>query len=340
MRKIIELGDDDFADASERAGAAPIRSTKRPGGLRCSEGDAKLNDMRWSRQCAENDAALRHDWRTSVAQALLGPTLAAIVSCSLTAPSREEFVGGSPSAAHDAGALPDAGAGAADADGPGRGTPIPTTWRRFASFEANLSDEVDKGGWETNPPFQVMRSNDVGGTDGSFAAKIVTNGGGGCSCPRMQFQDFSYGPGRELWIKGSWYFTDASALSWTQFMALRHYVAEGDPSNYSIGFVVERGSTMMIKMRGNNTDVGSRVLVSLGAAPQGRWLTVAVHLKLSPIDGQGLTEAYLDGQLVGSSTAANMLTSAPVHVLFAGLDYFLPDNGNTTVYVDAIGLSD
>jgi hypothetical protein len=73
--------------------------------------------------------------------------------------------------------------------------------------------------------------------------------------------------------------------------------------------------------------------------PVNRWFRVDLHFVLSPTDGNALTEWYIDGQRVGASTKANMYNSSPLHFYNAGLPYFWPGNGNTTVYVDAPGLT-
>jgi hypothetical protein len=69
--------------------------------------------------------------------------------------------------------------------------------------------------------------------------------------------------------------------------------------------------------------------------PKDRWFNLDVHLKLSPVDGEALTEVYLDGERVASTTKRNMVSTRPLHFYNAGLPYFWPGNGNTTVYFDA-----
>jgi hypothetical protein len=205
---------------------------------------------------------------------------------------------------------------------------------RFASFEATLNQ--DSEGWRVDSPFSVTRTSEVGGSDGSHAAKIVTNGGNsGCSCARMSFEDgFSFAPGREVWIGGSWYVTDATRVLWSRFMNLGHFESSGDPDNWYLGLIA-RGWGMEVVARRYDTDAGISVLMPARPIPQDRWFDVTLHLRLSPRDGQALTEVYLDGRLVHRSTARNMLGSGPLHFFNAGLPYFWPGNGNTKVYFDA-----
>jgi Polysaccharide lyase len=217
---------------------------------------------------------------------------------------------------------------------------LPTRWRRFASFEADLNEDTDLG-WNIPSPFNVTRTSEVGGVDGAHAAKIVTNGGsGGCSCPRMKFEDgFSYGVGDDVWIGGSWYVTDRSKISWSRLMNLGHWSGDGASTNYVVGLIVNEPGQMSVRARYYDTEEGWSVLMANRPIPEGRWFSVDIHLKLSPHDGQALTEVYLDGQPVATSTARNMMNSGSLHFFNAGLSYFLPDNGNTTVYFDAARLA-
>jgi hypothetical protein len=215
----------------------------------------------------------------------------------------------------------------------------PTSWTRFASFESDLNSGSDYG-WRIDSPFSVSRTSEVGGTDGSSAAKIVTNGGNSsCSCPRMTFQDgFSYGPGDEVWIGGSWYVTDPSKLAWSRLMNLGHFEGSGDPDGWYLGLLA-RGTGMSVQARSYSGESTS-ALMPARPIPSNRWFDVDLHFVFSPTDGRALTQWYTDGQLVGSTTKANMVNSTRLHFYHAGLPYFWPGNGNTTVYFDAPRLTD
>jgi hypothetical protein len=211
----------------------------------------------------------------------------------------------------------------------------PSTATRSASFESTLNEGSDFG-WRVDYPFSVTRTNAVGGADGDYAARIVTNGGNsGCSCPRMTFQDgFSYGPGDEVWMGGSWYVTNPSTLAWSRLMNLGHFEGSGDPDSWVLGLLI-RESGMSVQARNYHSDDGASVLMPARPIPADRWFTVDVHLKLSATDGRALTDVYLDGELVSSTTKRNMWAPTPLTFYNAGLPYFWDGNGNTTVYFDA-----
>jgi hypothetical protein len=220
----------------------------------------------------------------------------------------------------------------------------PVEWRRSASFERSLNRRTD--GWNLPPlpqvsGFTITRSSEVGGATGSYAAKIVSHGGNdGCSCPRMRFEDgFRYAPGREVWLRGSWYFPDPSALTWSRMMNLSAYRDDAATDFYT-GLVIEgRAGRMLVRTRRYHSTAGQRLVFPSRRIPVGRWFTVVLHLKLSPRDGRALNEWYVDGRLVGRNTVANMHNAQPMNVFQGGMPYFL-EGIRTTVYFDGPGLKD
>ena len=206
---------------------------------------------------------------------------------------------------------------------------------RAASFESTLQDNVDFG-WRVDPPFSVTRTKEAGTPSGDYAAKIVTRGGNsGCSCPRMTFQDgFAFGPGDELRMGGSWRIPEPSKLAWSRLMNLGHFEESGDPDNWLLGVLVRDGDTMQVTA--TDYDYRSPSVLAEGISiPKDRWFSLDVHLKLSPTDGEALTEVFLDGELVASTTKRNMVSGRPLHFYNAGVPYFWPGNGNQTIYFDA-----
>ncbi len=210
---------------------------------------------------------------------------------------------------------------------------LPSLWQRSASFESTPTDGTD--GWRVDSPFDVTRTNEVGGTDGDYAEKIVTNGGNrDCSCARMKFEDgFSFGPGDDVWISGSWLIPNPSKVSWSRLMNLGHFEESGSDRNWYLALESTNAGTMQV---GYAPYANPHVAVlPARPIPADRWFRVDLHFHLSPTDGQALTEWYLDKQFIGSTTKANMLSSDPLHFFNAGLPFFGPWNGDTTVYFDA-----
>jgi hypothetical protein len=96
-----------------------------------------------------------------------------------------------------------------------------------------------------------------------------------------------------------------------------------------------RDSGMEVVARNYNTDAGASVLMRPTPIPQNRWFDVDIRLRLSRTGGEALTQVYLDGELVSSSSARNMVGPGPLTFYNAGLPYFWNGNGSTTVYFDA-----
>jgi hypothetical protein len=214
---------------------------------------------------------------------------------------------------------------------------VPSTFRRAANFESTLNLGTD--GWNlTQAGFAITRTSERGGTAGPYAAKIVSTGGNsGCGCPRMKFEDgFRHGAGKDIWIRGSWYIPQPSQLSWSRLMNLSSYT-DGSSNNHLLGLVIpEAGKMQVVSQKYGGA---AKVLIPSRSIPTGRWFTVHLHVKLGRTNGAALTEMYLDGVKVGSTTAANMATSQAYNVYQAGLPNLLYGI-KTTVYFDNPGLKD
>jgi hypothetical protein len=214
---------------------------------------------------------------------------------------------------------------------------IPSSWRRSASFESTLNAGVDFG-WRADAPFELSRTNEAGASDGSYAAKIATNGGdAGCSCPRMTFQDgFAYGPGDDVWVSGSWRIPNPQKVVWSRFMNLGHYEGgTGGQNGTNWYLALESLTPGMFQVSFSPYGDPHVVVLPARPIPVDRWFRVDLHYVLSPTNGQALTEWFIDGELVGTTTKANTFNADPLTFYNAGLSHFCPCNGNTTVYFDA-----
>lgn len=121
-------------------------------------------------------------------------------------------------------------------------------------------------------------------------------------------------------------------------MNLGHFVDSDNSANYYTGLVIHQSGKMSVRSRYYDGR-GQSVLMGNRPIPTDRWFRIDLHLELSPTDGKALTEVYLDGERIASSTAPNMMSSEALHFFNAGLAYFNPGT-KATVYVDATRLSE
>jgi hypothetical protein len=165
------------------------------------------------------------------------------------------------------------------------GCPIPTVWRRSASFESSPTAGTD--GWRTFPPYTITRTNEVGGADGSYAERIDTLGAnakrfdpGACSCPRMKFEDgHAYGPGDEVWMSGSWLIPNPQRLKNSRLMNLAHWTATGVQTNSLLGLFVDASGRLEVLARNRlPTNRTQSVLMSPRPTPVNRWFRVDIHV--------------------------------------------------------------
>ncbi len=187
-------------------------------------------------------------------------------------------------------------------------------------------------------PFSRTRSHRVGTWEGRYANRIVTNGGNNAAsaCRVATQRRFSYGPGDDVSISAAWYFRNPSRLVYSRLMNLGHYVGgwggQGG-ANWYLG-LESIGAGMWQVGYAPYGDPHEAVLPPR-RIPVDRWVHVVLRFHLSPVDGRALTQWFINGRLVESSTRANMLDGSPLTFYNAGLAYFWPGNGNTTVYFDA-----
>jgi hypothetical protein len=218
-----------------------------------------------------------------------------------------------------------------------------TSWRRSASFETDLDDGY--GRLEPPAAFPGRRLGRHPNRRGRWSKRHLrredhsTGGNDGCSCPRMKFEDgFNTPAGEMCGVRGSWYFPNPSAIKWSRMMNLSSYTGKQHRLLHRTGHRGWRRAD-----DGPHAELplehGQKVIFPARPIPVGRWFTVVLHFKLSPVDGQALNEWYVDGQLVGSNTVANMVSNQALNTFQAGMPYFL-SGVNTTVYFDNAGLKD
>jgi hypothetical protein len=220
---------------------------------------------------------------------------------------------------------------------------IPSTWRRSASFEdgepwRTSAGDIDNG-WRAYSPFEIGRTTERGGAPGfgDGATRIITNGGtDGCSCPRYTMRE-RLRLGSEVWLRGAWLIPEPQQLSnYSRLMGVNYWV-EGDPRNYSTSLVVPDAGIMQVQTFHRAGADDYEKLSRRFPIPANRWFTVHLHLRLSNM-APALTELYVDGELVSSSTGRNLKEALDPSFANFGLPYFAP-GPNATVYFDAPGLT-
>jgi hypothetical protein len=187
----------------------------------------------------------------------------------------------------------------------GGGTPAPTpepvfAESRLADFEADAFDEFS----QTNVDDGALGLTRDRAFEGGISAH-ASYGGGGDNGYARGLWDVRWENGEEVWFGAAFYLPPGFHSSIQgQVDLVRWDNWASHPSDTDWGGVSIYGSDRRARLlrfgagRSNDTLVGPLEL------PEGRWFTLEVHQRLS--DGAGaLSELYLDGALVGSSTKPN-----------------------------------
>ena len=138
------------------------------------------------------------------------------------------------------------------------------------------------------------------GYEGTHSARASYSGGGVAGFQRV-WQNVNWANGTDVWYGMALYIPNTSdyrywnPLRWDNY---RSYQGDGDTG----GLTIEQGSIHLVRSNYNREE---HVLIDGGKAPQGRWFWVELHQRFSGTDGQALSELYLDGRKLGSSTNAN-----------------------------------
>lgn len=148
----------------------------------------------------------------------------------------------------------------------------------------------------------------------------------------MTFDGFSFGEGEELWISGWWRIPGPRRLSYSRLMNLGHFEGSGDPDNWYLGLEsVEPGTFQVVYTRYGDPRVA---LLPARRIPEKRWFRVDLHFVLSRVNGEALSEWFINGRRRGATHAVNMFNAKPLTFFNAGLPYFWPGNGGTQVLFD------
>ncbi|MBS1868213.1 MAG: hypothetical protein JSS99_00965 [Actinobacteria bacterium] len=141
--------------------------------------------------------------------------------------------------------------------------------------------------------------------DGTYSAKASYLGGADNAYSRGLW-NVNWVTGDDVWYSAAYYLPvgfksamqgEVDLLRWDNWLS--------HPSDTDWGGVVIYGGDKQARLMRFNMKGSSTVLVGPFDVPEGRWFTLEVHQRLSGSAGAALSELYLDGTLVGRSTAAN-----------------------------------
>ena len=169
---------------------------------------------------------------------------------------------------------------------------------------------------------------------GTRAAKVTYDGSPGDPFARTWY-DVDWASGSDVWYGAAFYVSDPAKLQWTDLIRWDNfslYQGSGDTG----GLFVENG-VLKVK-REDYTGANFLRLVDGGPIPAGRWFWVEVHQKLAGVDGQALTELYVDGVKRGSSTLANS-RGRPVTSIRHGYVSNAAGGGASTLHLDRASIS-
>ena len=172
--------------------------------------------------------------------------------------------------------------------------------------------------------------------DGSKAAKITYDGQPGNVFSRTWYS-VDWQPGEDVWYGAAFYVPDPSKLRYTDLIRWDNYVSYEGGGDVG-GLLVEDGQMSMMRDDYSDHSTFARVTPQV-AVPKARWFWVEVHQRLSSVNGQALTEMYLDGRKVGSSTRANSMGRRIDEVRY-GYVYNWDEGGASTLYMDRVSQTD
>jgi hypothetical protein len=169
-------------------------------------------------------------------------------------------------------------------------------------------------GFETGDFSQVSQSSVLDGTlnpttassyDGSHAIGATYSGDAGNGYARA-IENVAWSPSEDVWYGGAYYLPTgylASLKGGNDIMRWDNWATYGSAADYGAIENWSDGSTRLIL--GKYTNDPGLVLGGPFHLPEGRWFWLEVHQRFSTVDGQALSDVYLDGRLISHSTAAN-----------------------------------
>lgn len=140
--------------------------------------------------------------------------------------------------------------------------------------------------------------------DGSHSMRATYDGGGTNGYARS-IQNISWPANADVWYGAAYYLPSgymAATVGGNDILRWDNYGAYGGSGDYG---AVELWSDKKAHLvLGKYSGGGGDIAPSFNL-PEGRWFWLELHQKFSTVSGQALSEVYIDGQKVSSSTQAN-----------------------------------
>jgi hypothetical protein len=151
---------------------------------------------------------------------------------------------------------------------------------------------------------------------GNYSARATYDGSGENGYTRgiwnVNWQD-----GEDVWFGAAYYLpTGFHANIQGQVDLMRWDNWSTNPNDTDWGGVSIYGSDHRARLLRFGAGRPNDTLVGPFDLPEGRWFTLEVHQRRSATSGSALSEVYVDGKLIGSSTAANTYGRAATRVRY------------------------
>jgi len=184
----------------------------------------------------------------------------------------------------------------------------------------SLSATLDGGGFSSFSQTNVLRGTLTMDSsrvfNGSYAARATYDGSGENGYSRGIW-NVEWNDGDDVWFGGAYYLpTGFIASIQGQVDLVRWDNWSTNPTDTDWGGVSIYGSDHRARLLRFGAGRPNDTLVGPFDLPEGRWFTLEVHQRRSATSGSALSELYLDGKLVGESTAANTYGRAATRVRY------------------------
>ena len=214
-------------------------------------------------------------------------------------------------------------------------TAFATVQPRTADAEAPLTSQFD----QINQSVGTLGIVD-GGYGDAHAIRASYSGGGQNGFARGIF-NVDWREGDDVFYSAAFFLPQGFKAAMQGQVAIMRWDDYGaHPEAAGQGGVVINGGDKRARLVLNQMPAATQV--QLGESfelPEGRWFHLEVHQRLSEVNGEALTELYVDGQKVGSSTVANSRGRVINHMRFGYVNNHRA-GGASTLWYDRVSISD